>query len=125
MDFDFLALMRFDMTFDVTLRDDSHISLLLLMFGIKANSSEKEYWKSIYLRFAGPLKPSSSICYVLFSSEEKYCGPGSVVVSQNPFKTYLGTPTSVIQFISNYAYYQYFLQALTPALTFTLKLLVI
>ena len=25
VDFDFLALMRFDMTFDVTLRDDSHI----------------------------------------------------------------------------------------------------
>ena len=50
-------------------------SLLLVMFGIKANSSEKEYfWKSIYLRFAGSLKPSSSICYVLFSSEEKYCG---------------------------------------------------
>ena len=33
-------------------------------------------------------------------------------------------PTLIIQFISNYAYYQYFLQALTPALTFTLKHLV-
>ena len=50
---------------------------------------------------------------------------GSVVVSQNPFKTQQATPTSVIQFISNYVYYQYFLQALTPAPSFTLKLLVI
>ena len=49
---------------------------------------------------------------------------GSVVVSQNPFKTSLATPTPITQFISNYAYYQYFLQALTAALTFTLKLLV-
>ena len=49
---------------------------------------------------------------------------GSVDVSQNPFKTQQATPTSVIQFISNYMYYQYFLQALTPAPTFTLKLLV-
>ena len=39
--------MRFDMTFDVTLRDDS------------------SSWVS---------KPSSSICYVFFSSEEKYFG---------------------------------------------------
>ena len=31
-------------------------------------------WKSIQLRFSGSLKPSSSICYVLFSSEEKYFG---------------------------------------------------
>ena len=30
----------------------------------------------------------------------------------------------IIQFISNHAFYQYFLQALTPAPTFTLKLLV-
>ena len=36
----------------------------------------------------------------------------------------LATPTPIIQFFSNYAYYQYFLQALTPAPTFTLKLLV-
>ena len=28
VDFDFLALMRFDMTFDVTLRDDSSFSKL-------------------------------------------------------------------------------------------------
>ena len=80
VDFDFLALMRFDMTFDVTLRDDSNFgklansviknvpfSLLLVTFSIKANF-EKEY----YLRFPGSLKPSFSICYVLFSSEEKY-----------------------------------------------------
>ena len=39
------------MTFDVTLRDDSSFS-----------------------RFPGSLKPGSSICYVLFSSEEKYFG---------------------------------------------------
>ena len=44
VDFDFLALMRFDMTFDVTLRDDSirviknvSFSLLLVTFSIKAN----------------------------------------------------------------------------------------
>ena len=49
---------------------------------------------------------------------------GSVVVSQTPFQTSLGTPTPITQFISNYAYYQYFLQALTAALTFILKLLV-
>ena len=48
--FDFLALMRFDMTFNVTLRDDSSkvirvfnrlifsFSLLLVTFSIKANS---------------------------------------------------------------------------------------
>ena len=42
----------------------------------------------------------------------------SVRVSQKPCYT------PVIRFISNYAYYQYFLQALTPALTFTLKFLV-
>ena len=29
VDFDFLALMRFDMTFDVTLRDDSGLSTLI------------------------------------------------------------------------------------------------
>ena len=43
VEFDFLALMRFDMTFDVTLRDEIRvikiisISLLLVLFGIKAN----------------------------------------------------------------------------------------
>ena len=44
VDFDFLALMRFDMTFDVTLRDDSirvinnvSFSLLLVTFSIMAN----------------------------------------------------------------------------------------
>ena len=54
VDFDFLALMRFDMTFDVTLRDDSSFrlthsviknvtfSLLLVTFNIKTNF-EKEY----------------------------------------------------------------------------------
>ena len=39
------------MTFDVTLRDISSFS-----------------------RFPGSLKPGSSICYIIFSSEEKYCG---------------------------------------------------
>ena len=87
VDFDFLALMRFDMTFDVTLRDDSSFgkltnscnfknvsfSLLLVTFSIKANFEKEYLWKSIYLKFPGSLKPSSSICYVLFSSEEKYC----------------------------------------------------
>ena len=65
-------------------------SLLLVTFSIKANFVKEYLWKSIYLRFPGSLKPSSSICYFLFSSEEKYCGAlswGSVVVSQNPFKT--------------------------------------
>ena len=52
VDFDFLALMRFDVTFDVTLRADD----------------------SSFSRFPGSLKPGSSICYILFSSEEKYCG---------------------------------------------------
>ena len=43
--------------------------------GSKKVKFEKEYLrKSIYLSFPGPLKSSSSICYVLFSSEEKYCG---------------------------------------------------
>ena len=44
VDFDFLSLMRFDMTFDVTLREDSicvikiiSFSLLLVAFSIKAN----------------------------------------------------------------------------------------
>ena len=37
----------------------------------------------------------------------------------------VATPTPFIKFISNHAYYQYFLQALTPAPTFTLKLLVL
>ena len=77
------------------------------MFSIKANFAKEYLRKSIYLRFPGSLEPSSSICYVLFSSEEKYCG--SVVVSQNLFKTCLATPNPVIQFISNYVYYQYFL----------------
>ena len=45
MDFDFLALMRFDVTFDVTLRDDSQIRVIkpsyfhfycMVMFSIKA-----------------------------------------------------------------------------------------
>ena len=96
VDFDFLALMRFDMTFDVTLRDDSSFrlthsviknvtfSLLLVTFNIKTNFEKEYLWKSIYFRFPGSLKPSSS--YVLFSSKEKISW-GSVVVSQNPFKT--------------------------------------
>ena len=41
VDFDFLALMRFDMTFHVTLRDsvikNVSFSLLLVTFSIKAN----------------------------------------------------------------------------------------
>ena len=78
VDFDFLALMRFDMTFHVTLRDsvikNVSFSLLLVTFSIKANFQREYLWKSIYLRFPGSLKPSSSICYILFSSEEKYCG---------------------------------------------------
>ena len=50
---------------------------------------------------------------------------GSVVVSQKPYKNLiLATPTPITQFISNHAYFKYFLQALTPAPTFTLKLLV-
>ena len=40
------------------------------------------------LRFPGSLKPSSSVCYVLFSSEEKYIFWGSVVVSQKPLTSY-------------------------------------
>ena len=49
-------------------------SLLLVTFSMKA-TFEKEYlWKSIYVMFPESIKPSSRICYVLFSSEEKYCG---------------------------------------------------
>ena len=79
VEFDFLALMRLDMTFDVTLRDDSSFgkltntcikivsfSLLLVAFSIKANFAKEYLWKSTYLRFPGSLKASSSICYVLF-----------------------------------------------------------
>ena len=87
---DFLALMRFDMTFDVTLRDDSSFgkppkyvsfSLLLVIFSLKANFEKEHLWKSIYLRFPGSLKPISSITF--FSQVEK-----NIVglVSQNPFK---------------------------------------
>ena len=51
MDFDFLALMRFDMTFDVTLRDDSSVSVTSQIRVIKtshfhfyqANFEKKEY----------------------------------------------------------------------------------
>ena len=59
----FLSLRRFDITFDVTLRDDSS-------YGKLTN------WlrKSIFLSFPGSLKTSSSSCCVLFSSEEKYFG---------------------------------------------------
>ena len=77
VEFDFLALL--DMTFDVTLRDDSSFgkltntcikivsfSLLLVAFSIKANFAKEYLWKSTYLRFPGSLKASSSICYVLF-----------------------------------------------------------
>ena len=92
----------------------TQVSLLLVTFSIKANFEKEYLWKSIYLRFPGSLKTSSSICYVLFSSEEKYCRAMLLFHTPNP----------VIQFISNYAYYQYFLPALMPALTFTLKLLV-
>ena len=49
-------------------------SLLLVAFSIKANFEKEYLWKSIYLKVSGSLKPSSSICYVLFSSDEKYCG---------------------------------------------------
>ena len=59
MDFDFLALMRFDMTFDVRLRDNSirvvknvSFSLLLVMVSIEANFLKQYFWKSIYLRFS-------------------------------------------------------------------------
>ena len=48
---------------------------VLVRFSIKANNFQKEYfWKSIYLRFPGSLKPSSSICYILFSSEKNILG---------------------------------------------------
>ena len=57
---------------------------------------------------------------VVFSSEEKHFKTGSVVALFHK----IPTPIAIIQFISNYAYYQYFLQVLTPALTFNLKLLV-
>ena len=86
--------MRFDMTFDVTLRDDSRFGKLTirvikivsfsLLLKVRANFAKEYLWKSIYFRFPGSLKPSSS--YVLFSSKEKISW-GSVVVSQNPFKT--------------------------------------
>ena len=74
VDFDFLAFMRLDMTFDITLRDDSS-------FGRLTNTSHRLIFKKntcgnpcIYLRFPGSLKPSCSICYIVFSSEEKYFG---------------------------------------------------
>ena len=51
-------------------------------------------WKSIYLRFPGSLKPSSSICYVLFSSEEKYFG-ALLLFHKSP----------IIQFIPNHTYH--------------------
>ena len=47
---DLLALMRFDMTFDVMLRDDSSFGKLTNTCG----------------RFPGSLKQCSSICYVLY-----------------------------------------------------------
>ena len=74
------------------------------------------------------MKPTCfRLALCLYVKLEKYFAGllGSVVVSQNPFKTELATPTPITQFISNYAYYQYFLQALTPTLTFRLKLLVL
>ena len=77
---------------------------LVVTFGIKANFEKENLWKSIYLRFPGSLKPSFSICYVLFSSQEKYCGA---------LLLFHLRVLSVFQF----------LQALTPAFTFTLKLL--
>ena len=43
------------------------------MFSIKANFEKENLWKSSYLRLPGSLKPSSSIHYILFSSEGKYC----------------------------------------------------
>ena len=49
-------------------------SLLLVIFSIKANFEKDYLWKSIYLRFPGSLKPSSSICYILLSNEEKHFG---------------------------------------------------
>ena len=48
--------------------------LLLVTFSIEGNFEKEYLWKSIYLRFPGSLKPLSSFCFVLFSSEEKYCG---------------------------------------------------
>ena len=96
-------------------------SLLLVTFCINANF-EEYLWKYIYLRFPGSLKPSSSISYVLFSSEEKYCG-ALLLFHKIPLKlNQLHQPLLYSKlFISNYVYHQYFLQALTPALTFTLK----
>ena len=63
VDFDFLALARFDMTFDVTLRDDSSFSkltnscnfknvsfsLLLVMFSIKSHLKKKKIVVEIHL----------------------------------------------------------------------------
>ena len=121
--------MRFDMTFDVTLRDDSSFgklsnsciknvsfSLLLVTFSITANFEKEYLWKSIYLRFPGSFKPSSSICYVLFSSEEKYCG-ALLLFHKIPLKLNCYTVYFKLRVLP------VFLQALTPALTFTLKLL--
>ena len=93
------------------------------MFRIKANFEKEYVWKSIYLRFRGSLKPSSSICYVLFSSEEKYFGALMLFHKSALKLNQLHQP--LMQFISNHAYYQYSLQALTPAPSFILKLLVL
>ena len=56
------------------------------------------------------------LAFVTFFSQVRKIFLRSVVVSQK---------APIIQFISNHAYCQYFFQALTLALTFTMKLLVL
>ena len=80
MDFDFLALMRFDMNFDATLLatqlsvnlqirviKNVSFSLLLVTFSIKANFEKEYLWNSIYLRFPGSLV----LAFVTFFSQVK------------------------------------------------------
>ena len=67
------------MTFNVTLRDQVSVNshntkTSRVTFSMKANFEKEYLWKSMYLRFPGSLKLSSNICYVLFSSEEKFGG---------------------------------------------------
>ena len=80
VDFDFLALMRFDMNFDATLLatqlsvnlqirviKNVSFSLLLVTFSIKANFEKEYLWNSIYLRFPGSLV----LAFVTFFSQVK------------------------------------------------------
>ena len=62
-------------------------SLLLVTFSIKAIFLKEYLWKSIYSRFPGSLKPSFSICYVLFSSEEN-CFGTLLLFHKIPLKLY-------------------------------------